>query len=183
MGKIFINTLVMLHTLLLLTAPLFAMDAGQYTEFQRLMTTPLPDLIEKAERIFDLFDGKFQGNNYDIYAQSPIIASKYPDMPHFATSNPQARIAFRIAVKRPELLISHAGYCENLRLRNLLDCFIKGDAAVTFNEAAATCPACYQEAILIYLWTNLGATHGEISGFLRLMFDPSLNEPPPTSLN
>lgn len=148
---------------------------GDYGEFQKLMTTPLRVLTERANSILMQ---KYEDNQF---GGSPEIAAMLHGLPQFAMTNPTVTAAYRIADKRPDLLTGYACYdssCEERNYRNLLDAFlIKGEAG-KYNSHAASCTTCCSEAILILLWNEIGATPGDINGGLRYLFDPSVHESP-----
>lgn len=153
--------------LLTLSGTANAMDAADYGEFQRLMVAPLPTLTDKAEAIM--------ARKYDT-----VVATKN-DPPEFDFNNRAINIAYKIAVKKSALIASHLCYdpaCENLHLANLAECFFNGGQVGDYSLLAVSIEACSREAILIFLWSELGAGPGEINGALRLMFDPSVHEGP-----
>ncbi len=163
-----------LSQLIYLLTPVQAMDGG-YGEFQRLMTTPLRVLTEKANRIL------LQKYDDNQFGGSPEIAAMLNCLPNAAINNPSAAVAYRIADKRPDLLASHTCYdpsCEERKYRNLLDAFLKTATPGNYNDHAASCPTCYSEAILIFLWSETGASQDDINGGLRYLFDPSVHESP-----
>jgi hypothetical protein len=148
------------------------MDSADYGEFQKLMQMPLPILADKTKT---------------------ILARKYalPDVPNDSSSefdfgNRTINLAYHVASKKPELLAINRCYsatCENLQLPNLATCFFNQGRAGDYSLLAARDDICCREALLIFLWNDLGASQNTIDGALRLMFDPSVSEAPATSLN
>lgn len=158
----------------LLAAPLWAMD-GDYGEFQKLMSTPLRVLTERANSVLMQ---KYEDNQF---GGSPEIAAMLHGLPDFAMTNPTVTAAYRIADKRPDLLAGHTCYdpsCDERKYRNLLDTFLINGEAGKYNRHAASCTTCCSEAILIFLWNEIGASPGDINGGLRYLFDPSVHDSP-----
>ncbi|HEY6009193.1 MAG TPA: hypothetical protein VIU40_12785 [Geobacteraceae bacterium] len=163
-----------------LPCPVAAMDTGQYGEIQQLVQTPLGELTEKAAVLL--------GNHYHVEElalfggslKNPLL---FNGKPGFVFTSKSTHVAYLIATLKPQLLARYPSYatCGQQEYRNLLHCFFTDGKVGTFNDAAANCPTCYHEAILIYLWTKLGVVPNEVIGFLRLMFDPAVLEPPPMS--
>jgi hypothetical protein len=52
--------------------------------------------------------------------------------------------------------------CDQAGHNNLLDCFLKGGKQGEYDKHASFCLTCYAEAILAFLWDDLGATEREI---------------------
>ncbi len=182
---------VLMHIIVLHSQPLLAMDAGEYGEFQQLMQTPINVLTDKAAKILETKHGCTELSASGFTKRTdPLIDNLFDansstepvnDLPSFAHTNRTTHVAYLIAVKLPDILAAQPCYCscEGKGHRNLLDCFLKDGKPKAFNDHASSCPACCSEAILIFLWSELGASHSEISGALRLMYDPSVSEPPP----
>jgi hypothetical protein len=144
-----------------------AMDSAGYGEFQLLLQSPLPDLTTKAEALM--------ARKYEA------TAATKNDPPEFDFQNRTINIAYQIAVKKPKLIAGHLCYdpaCENLHLANLAECFFTGGQVGDYSLLAVSIEACSREAILIFLWSELGAGPGEIDGALRFLFDPSVHEGP-----
>jgi hypothetical protein len=169
-----------LLALLFVTRPASAMDTGQYGEIQQLMQTPLADLTEKAAQ---LLDSQYHVEELALFYGSLEDPLPFNGKPGFVFTNKSTHVAYRIAILKPQLLAQYPSYgtCDQQEYRNLLHCFFKDGKIGAFNDAAANCPTCYHEAILVFLWTELGVVPNEVIGFLRLMFDPSVLEPPPVS--
>ncbi len=180
------RTLVILVTicyaLLYNSATTHAMDASTYGEIQQLMQTPLRILTEKATA---LIKDKYENLDFALFNGADDGSLPFNALPEFVTVSRTVYVAYRIAMLKPELLASHTCYspCDDKQSKNLLHCFFRDGNRKKFSEQASTCSPCSSEAILIFLWNELGADHGEINAYLRLMFDPALQEPPPTSLN
>lgn len=84
--------------------------------------------------------------------------------PDFVFSNESVEAGYKIAVKRPELLAKIPCYCafDQTGHKNLLDCFLKDGKQGEYDKHASYCLICYTEAMLAFLWADLGATESEI---------------------
>ncbi len=157
---------------LFIGGPAKAMDSADYGEFQKLMQTPMSQLADKTKTIMD--------KKYAL-----------PNLPNDGSSefdfgNRTINLAYHVARKKPELLATHHCYsatCDNLQLPNLATCFFNQGRVGDYSLLAASDDICCREALLIFLWNDLGASQNTIDGALRFMFDPSVHEPPATSLN
>ena len=165
---------------LVVTAPAGAMDPADYGEFQKLMQTPLQTLTEKAEAIF--------AKKYPHPTEGSVQtdADRHPGRcsTEFDFNNAGINIAYCIAGKKPELLAGYPCYnpvCEQLGIANLAGCFFTNGKVGNYSLHASTIETCISEAILIFLWDEMGARHGEINGALRFLFDPSVHESHPIS--
>lgn len=164
---------------LAVTDPAGAMDSADYGEFQRLMQLPIQTLTEKAEAIF--------AKKYPHPAESSVQPDA--DRPgscstEFDFNSSSINIAYCIAGKKPDLLAGYPCYdpvCERLGLANLAGCFFTNGKAGDYSLHASTIDTCIREAVLIFLWNEIGASHGEINGALRFLFDPSVHEAHPIS--
>ncbi len=165
---------------LTVTGPAGAMDSADYGEFQKLMQTPLQTVTEKAEAVFV--------KKYPQPATgSARLDKEYQHGPcstEFDFNNASINIAYCIAGKKPELLAGYPCYnpvCEQMGFANLAGCFFTNGKAGDYSLHASTIDTCIREAILIFLWDDMGASNGEITGALRFLFDPSVHETNPIS--
>lgn len=158
------------------SSTLYAMESGGYGEFQKLMLTPLSVLTEKAAETFRSEDQRSRSTNEpDSQDISDILAGKTNASPSYDSKS----IAYRIAAQQPGLLSQQECYSGTPEHRSVLDC-LKASSTISATLAGATPdPVCVTEAILIFLWSQLGATPGDMNGAIRALYDPSINEPPP----
>jgi len=124
-------------------------------------------------------------------AAAALLAATYPEedwsaygFPDYARADQATEAAYRVAVKRPALLgtanVQDEGRvvpcyctCDTFGHDNLLYCFFeKGDPDGRFDEHGAQCPVCIRQALLAYLWDDLGASHAEIMEGMRTKFAP-----------
>lgn len=133
-----------------LSIPAFAMEKKQEREFHRVSIMALDELTEHAKA---------------------ALTKRYPDekweshpFPGFVFTNESVEAAYKIAVKRPELLAKIRCYCpcEALGHKSLLHCFFKNGEPPIFDKHAVFCVTCYSEALLAFLWSETGATDDEI---------------------
>lgn len=151
------------------SSPLGAMDDDQRTEFERIANLGMAGLTAEAVRAFD---AKYSEEDW----------SKY-DYPDYVESDPSVAVAYRIAAMEPELLgnpgvgladesIPCYCFCEKMGHRTLLHCFWKdGIAGGQFDDHGASCNICYGQAMLAFLWSELGAATAEIREGMERKFD------------
>ncbi|MBI1921028.1 MAG: hypothetical protein HYS23_08110 [Geobacter sp.] len=163
---------------LLLAAPLPAMDSGHYGEFQQYLQLPVSKLAEKASQTLDEQEDWIASPAFNPADELSLFRNTLPE---YVFKSAPIYTAYRIATKKPDILRRYPCYCgcEEQNHTDLLHCFLKDGKAGAYEPHASTCPTCVGEALLVFLWTELGATYGEITGALRLAFDPSVHEPPP----
>ena len=154
--------IVLTLTVAFLLIPLAALslDAGQQKEFDRISRLNMSDLTREAAR---LLDQKYPSEDWDSYR-----------FPSYVFSSDSVETGYKIAAKEPELLgnpdiaIKEGGipcycFCDAMGHQSLLHCFWKnGKAGEAFDDHAADCNICYGQAMLAFLWSNLGATEKEI---------------------
>lgn len=152
--------LVLIALLVGLSIPVLAMDKKQEKEFHRISRMSLDELTE--------------------YANAALV-KRYPDekwevhrFPDYASRNESIEAAYKIAVKRPELLAKIHCYCpcEQIGHKNLLHCFFKNGEPGVFDKHAVFCTICYGEAMLAFAWTELGATDLEIVEAMKKKYMP-----------
>jgi hypothetical protein len=157
-GKILITALA----LLALLAPLAAsgVDEKQKQEFDRIASLKMADLTKEAAA---LLEKKYPNEDWDVW--------KFPS---FVFTSESVEVGYKIAVKEPELLgnpdiavkeqsIPCYCFCDAMGHKSLLHCFWKeGKPGGKFDDHAAGCNICYGQAMLAFLWKNLGASDQEI---------------------
>lgn len=145
-----------------LLTPLAAagMDERQQQEFDRIAGLKMADLTREAAA---LLEKKYPDEDWDAW--------KFPS---FVFAGESVEIGYKIAVKEPELLgnpdiaVKEQGipcycFCDAMGHKSLLHCFWKkGKAGGKFDDHAAGCNICYGQAMLAFLWKNLGASDQEI---------------------
>ncbi|CAG1007525.1 hypothetical protein ANAEL_03547 [Anaerolineales bacterium] len=138
----------------------FAMDKKQEKEFHRIFVMSLDELTEYARAALTKRypDEKWEGHRF----------------PDYVFTNESVEAAYKIAVKRPELLAKIHCYCpcEQIGHKNLLHCFFKNGEPGVFDKHAVFCTICYGEAMLAFLWAELEATDQEIIEGMKKRFMP-----------
>jgi hypothetical protein len=155
-----------------LLAPLAAaMDEMQQREFDRIAGLKMADLTREAAA---LLERKYPDEDWEVY-----------DFPSYVFSSESVEVGYKIAVKAPSLLgnpdIAVRGedlaipcycFCDSMGHKNLLHCFWKeGKVGGEFDDHAAGCNICYGQAMLAFLWKNLGTSDQEILKGMETKFD------------
>jgi hypothetical protein len=99
--------------LLFMTPSAFAMNEEQAKEFDRIANLSMPQLTEEAGKALQ---DKYPNEDWSVY-----------DFPQFVYTSDSTEIAYKIAVKEPELLSSIVCYCfcERVGHESLLYCFFE----------------------------------------------------------
>lgn len=136
------------------------MDKRQQREFDRIAELKMTDLTQEAA---SLLEKKYPDENWDAW-----------NFPTFVFTSEAVEIGYKIAVKEPELLgnpdlsakdqgIPCYCFCDAMGHKSLLHCFLKeGKVGGEFDDHASGCNICYGQAMLAFLWKNLGASSQEI---------------------
>lgn len=163
-----LTALFLAATVFTASGPAFALDEAQQQEFDRILHLKMADLTEEAAR---LLDKKYPDEDWDAYR-----------FPPFVFSSESVEVGYKIAVKEPELLgdpgiavkeesIPCYCFCDAMGHKNLLYCFWKeGKAGGEFDDHAASCNICYGQAMLAFLWADLGADREEIRNGMEKKF-------------
>ena len=104
----------------------FAMSKDQAREFDRIANLSMPQLTEEAG---EALEKKYPGEDWSVY-----------NFPQFVYTNDSTEIAYKVAVKEPELLSNIVCYCfcERIGHESLLYCFFKdGKAGGEFDPHGA----------------------------------------------
>ncbi len=126
---------------------------------------------------------------------SKIIEQRYPEedwsryrFPKYVFNDEETETAYKVAVKHSELLgivnvsdekvvIPCYCTCDSFGHDNLLYCFYKkGNPEEGFDEHGAQCAVCIRQALLAFLWGDLGATHEEIMAGMKEKFAPLIEK-------
>lgn len=152
--------LTLITLLVGLSIPALAMDKKQEKEFHRVSRISLDELTEYAKA---------------------ALAKRYPDekwethhFPDYVFRSESIEAAYKIAVKKPELLAKIHCYCpcEAMGHKTLLHCFFKNGEPGIFDKHAVFCVICYGEALLAFAWAELGATDQEIIEGMKKKYLP-----------
>lgn len=137
-----------------------AKDEGQRKEFDRIANMKMADLTRESAALLE-----------KKYPEQDWEASNFPS---FVFTSESVEVGYKIAVVEPELLgsanvaVMDQGipcycFCDVMGHKNLLSCFWQeGKAGGTFDDHAAGCDICNGQAMLAFLWKNLGASDQEI---------------------
>jgi len=156
------KTFILLAIFACLLVPLAAagMDDKQQQEFDRIASLKRADLTREAAA---LLEKKYPDEDWDKWR-----------FPSYVFTNESVEVGYKIAVKEPELLgnpeitVKEKGipcycFCDAMGHKSLLHCFLKnGEVGGKFDDHAAGCNICYGQAMLAFLWKNLGASDQEI---------------------
>jgi len=156
--------------------PAFSLDVQQQAEFERIAGLKLAELTSES---------------------AALLEKKYPsedwarqDFPAYVFTSDSVEIGYKIAVKEPALLgnpeIAVKGsdlsipcycFCDAMGHKNLLYCFWKeGKPGGEFDDHAAGCNICVGQAMLAFLWKNLGARDEEILKGMEKKFELLLQQ-------
>jgi len=150
--------------------PAFALEGAAAERFGAVMEMTLEELGAAAA---ELLAATYPQEDWDAYG-----------FPGYVHADRATEAAYKVAVKRPALLgtanvqdearvVPCYCTCDTFGHDNLLYCFFaKGDPGGDFDEHGAQCAVCIRQALLAYLWDDLGASHDEIMGGMRTKFAP-----------
>ena len=143
-----------------LSIPTFAMDEKQGRDFISISQMPLAELTEHAK---STLEKKYPRENWKRFR-----------FPAFVFTNDSVETAYKIAVKKPELLAKIPCYCPCAAVghRNLRDCFLNKNKPDVYDQHASFCITCYTQAMLAFLWAELDATDKEIFEGMQERFNP-----------
>lgn len=146
---------VSLLTVLLAAAagapPAAALEGTALAEFHELAKLPPPALAQRAQAVLER---KYPHEDWDAYG-----------FPRYVYTQEPTKIAYRVAVKEPDTLAVAvcACFCDEMGHQTLAYCFLKeGKPASGFDDHAVGCNICVRQALLAFLWNDLGASRGEI---------------------
>lgn len=145
----------------IMAVPVSAMDGSQKKEFDRILNLAMPDLTKEAQKRLE-----------KKYPKEDWGSHKFPD---YVFTNPSAETGYMIAVKESDLLkkVTCYCFCDRMGHRNLLYCFFKdGKAGAEFDRHASLCNICYGEAMMTFLWAEIGASIAEIGQGIEKRWKP-----------
>jgi hypothetical protein len=120
------------------------------------------DLKALASRAKVGLEKKYPGENWGKY-----------NFPKFVYISEPVQVAYKIAVKRPELLATFPCYCfcEQMGHKNLSYCFLKkGVVEGKFDDHASGCNICVAQAMMAFLWDEIGATEAEMQKAMKEIY-------------
>lgn len=131
--------------------PATALDTGQKKEFHRIMNFTMGTLIKRSKATMER---KYPEEEWDDY-----------HFPSYVYTNDAVEIGYKIAAKEPETLVvaTCACFCDEIGHTSLAHCFLKqGKRSAGYDEHAVDCTICLRQAMMAFLWADLGATDREI---------------------
>jgi hypothetical protein len=165
------KTLTMMTVMLALVVSynfVWAMDDEQQQKFEQILQLDMQQLTTASQ---EALERKYPDEDWERY-----------NFPSFVFTSEAVETGYRIAVKEPGLLgtanvsgeqevIPCYCFCDAMGHKNLLYCFWKdGMPGREFDDHAANCNICYGQAMLAFLWNDLGATHDEIIAGMKKRF-------------
>jgi hypothetical protein len=151
---ILISTLILF---ILFQGPVLSADKEK--EFKEIGNMDLKALTSKVKTVLDK---KYPGENWD--------KQKFPK---FVYISDPVQTAYKIAVKNAELLAKFPCYCfcESMGHKNLSYCFLeKGRVDGKFDDHASTCNICVAQALMAFLWEEMGATDAEMQKGMKEVY-------------
>jgi hypothetical protein len=170
------NFLIILTSafIVLLSSPAYAMSDENKAQFRITMGMSLNQLGQESA---GLLDRKHPNTDWSSY-----------NFPDFVFEDLATEVAYKVAVKNQSLLgaanisdekivIPCYCTCDSFGHANLLYCFYKNGApGEGFDEHGAQCAVCIRQALLAFLWDDLGATHEEIMAGMKEKFAPLIEK-------
>jgi len=140
------------------TGILFSADKEK--EFEAIGKMRGPELAAKAKAVLEK---KYPNENWQKY-----------NFPKFVYIKDEVTVGYKIAVKEPELLAKFPCYCfcEAMGHKNLSYCFLKkGTVREGFDPHAAGCNTCTAEAMMAFLWNDLGIELPKMQQAMKQIFE------------
>lgn len=127
-------------------------------EFDAIGKLNLKQLTSRAKAALDK---KYPGENWEKYR-----------FPKYVYIHEAVETAYKIAVKRPELLAKFPCYCfcQDMGHKNLAYCFLEKGAVGKFDDHASSCNICVTQALAALLWDEIGATEGEMQNGMKQFY-------------
>jgi hypothetical protein len=127
-----------------------AFSAEKEKEFEKIKKMGLRELTPAAT---DALGKKYPGENWEKY--------KFPKYVYIHNA---VLAGYKIAVKEPQLLAKFPCYClcDVMGHKNLSYCFLEKGVPDKFDDHASTCNICINQAMMAFLWNELGASEEEM---------------------
>lgn len=155
-------------------SPAYAIRGNIESQFEIIMNMSLEKLGEVSAKNLDEKHPNADWGSYNF--------------PDYVYDDQATEIAYKVAVTNSSLLgivnvsddeivIPCYCTCDSFGHDNLLYCFYKkGDPKEGFDEHGAQCAVCIRQALLAFLWNDLGATHEEIMTGMKEKFAPLIEK-------
>ena len=141
-----LTALLACASLLLLFHASVAFSADKQKEFEAIGKMKTAELVPRAKA---LLEKKYPNEDWEKY-----------HFPKFVYLKEGATAAYKIATKEPDLLAKFHCYCgceKYLGHKNLSWCLLKkGKLSNGFDPHATVCNSCFDEAMMVFLWNDLG---------------------------
>jgi len=135
----------------------FALDREK--DFREIGKMDLKGLATRAKMTLEK---KYPGEDWGKYK-----------FPKFVYISEPVQVAYKIAVKRPELLAKFPCYCfcESMGHKNLSYCFLKnGVFEGKFDDHASACNICVAQAMMAFLWEEIEASEAEMQKAMKEIY-------------
>ena len=154
--------------------PTHAISDNTEAQFKNIMNMSLEQLGQGAAKIL-----------YEKHPNTDWGAYNFPD---YVYDDQATEMAYKVAVTNSSLLglvnvsdeeivIPCYCTCESFGHDNLLYCFYKnGNSEDGFDNHGAQCAVCIRQALLAFLWDDLGVPHGEIMKGMKEKFAPLIEK-------
>jgi hypothetical protein len=154
--------------------PTQAMSSEAEAKFKIIMDMSLDQLGQTSSEVLG-----------EMHPNTDWASYNFPD---YIYDDKATETAYKVAVKNrsllgtvnvsdEEIIIPCYCTCDSFGHDNLLYCFYKnGDMKDGFDEHGAQCAVCIRQALLAFLWSDLGATHKEIMVGMKEKFAPLIEK-------
>ena len=159
--KIWTTVLVcLLMVLAVHVDPLLSLDREK--EFELIGKMTLRELTPRAKAVLEK---KYPGEKWETY-----------NFPKYVYISDTVLTGYKIAVKQPQLLAKFPCYCfceQTMNHKNLAYCFLKtGSFLGNFDDHGSNCNICNGEAMMVFLWDQLGVTVPRMQQAVKKIFGP-----------
>lgn len=170
--KLLIGTIFVFLALFCSSA--FAMSDETRSQFNAIMDMSLERLGQTSSKLLKV---KHPDADWDSYK-----------FPQYVYNDLETETAYKVAVKHHNLLgivnvsdedivIPCYCTCDSFGHNNLLYCFYKnGNPDDGFDDHGSQCAVCIRQALLAFLWDDIGATHDEIMVGMKKKFAPLIEK-------
>lgn len=152
----------------LLFQPAFAMSIEAEGRYKIIMDMSLEKLAQTSANLLVV---KHPDTDWSSYSFPNYVYGDQATETAYKVAVKYSRLLGVVNVKDDELVIPCYCTCDTFGHNNLLYCFYSnGDLKDGFDEHGAQCVVCVRQALLAFLWNDLGATHDEIMEGMKEKF-------------
>ncbi len=132
--------------------------ADKEKEFQKISKMSIQELTE-ATRV--VLGKKYPNEDWEKYK-----------FPKYVYIHPAVTLGYKIAVKEPDLLAKFPCYCfcQEMGHKNLSYCFLEKGEPNKFNDHASACNICVTQALMAFLWNEVGAKKEEMQKAFKELY-------------